>query len=48
MAEIKLQLNNAAGGRLKRNSRTSAVLFHFIFISQCATGFNHLTSTVAL
>jgi len=35
--EIKLQLNNAACGRLKRNSR-SAVLFYFSFISRCATG----------
>jgi len=28
---IKLQLDNAAGGRLKRNSRPSAVLFYFSF-----------------
>jgi len=60
--EIKLQLNNAAGGRLyfmrphipeteikktvdgrlKRNSRPSVDLFHYSFISPCATGFKYL------
>jgi len=28
-SEIKLQLNNAVNGRLKRNSRPSAVVFYF-------------------
>jgi len=50
---MKLQLNNAAGGRLyftrpyipeteiKQNRRRSAVLFYFSFISRCATGFSY-------
>jgi len=33
MSEVKLQLNNAAGGRLKRNSRQPTVGNQFCFIS---------------
>jgi len=43
-SEIKLQLNNAAGGRLKRNSRRtvgSFVLFQFYFTMSDADGQSH-------
>jgi len=35
---MKLKYNKTVDGRLKRNSRPLAVLFHVSFISPCATG----------
>ena len=44
---IKLQLNKAAGGRLKKNGRPSAVLFYFSFFHDVRRVFTYVPSAVA-